>query len=95
MNPKRMEMLLAAARTATAPEPSPNFAERVMHSVRREQRSAAGLFDQISSLFPRLALAAVAVLALCVAADFYFTQSEASLATSVQQVTEQWLFARN
>jgi hypothetical protein len=79
MNADKIKKLFAAARNETAPLPSANFADGVLRAVRREPpttaRASVSIFDQLNVLFPRLALAAAAVIVLCIAADFGFTSA--------------------
>ena len=79
MNEKKIKQLFTAARNEAAPLPPPDFAADVLRAVRREPAAAAApatsLFDQLNFLFPRFALAAAAVIVLCVAADFGFTSA--------------------
>jgi anti-sigma-K factor RskA len=77
MNEKKLQRLFAAARNETAPAPPADFAADVLRAVRRAPPIAAAdadsLFAQLNFLFPRVALAAAAVIVLCVAADFGLT----------------------
>ncbi len=96
MNEKRQKQLFAAARREPVPEPPPNFPARVVAAVARDARQAAGpsLFDLLGGLFPRVATAALAVIALCVAADWYFNfAADGGLNEQIAQMTDQWLFA--
>jgi len=74
MNAKKLNQLFAAARKEPAPVPAPDFAADVLRAVRREPETESqkpfSVFDQLNLLFPRLALAAVVVIVLCVAADY-------------------------
>lgn len=77
MNEKKINQLFTSARNEAAPLPPADFATDVLRAVRCEPvlsaPPAASLFDQLNYLFPRLALAAVVVIGLCVAADLGFT----------------------
>ena len=79
MNDKKLQRLFDAARKESAPVPPPGFAEDVLRAARRESQiappAAATVFDQLNALFPRLALAAAAVIILCVAADLALTSA--------------------
>jgi hypothetical protein len=79
MNENKLKKLFAAAQNETAPVPPADFAGDVLRAVRREPqttaRASVSIFDQLNFLFPRLALAAAAVIVLCVAADFGFTSA--------------------
>ncbi len=76
------------------PEASGGFAARVMRALPREPAGQGPeLLEQLSRLFPRLAWAAVLVAALCAAVEVSYSLSEgADLASSVGQLSDQWLF---
>ena len=74
MNEKKLNQLFAAARQDAAPTPPTDFAADVLRAVRREPaRTPWSVFDQLNLLFPRLALAAAAVIVLSVATDWTLT----------------------
>jgi len=79
MNENKLQRLFAAARKDAAPAPPAGFAADVLRQVRNEpavgQPVPATVFDQLNALFPRLALAAAAVIILCIAADFGLTSA--------------------
>jgi len=84
MNEKKLQRLFAAARKDAAPLPPDGFVPAdfvadVLRQVRNEpavgQPVPATIFDQLNALFPRLALAAAAVIILCIAADFGLTSA--------------------
>jgi hypothetical protein len=95
MKEANIEQLFKAARNQRVPEPPFSFTQNVISAIRREERSrvAPRIFDQLGSLFPRLAWAAVLIIALCLGSDFYFSQKDSGITAEVQQVAEQWLFA--
>ncbi|MDB6026949.1 MAG: hypothetical protein JWM68_3172 [Verrucomicrobiales bacterium] len=97
MNDSNIQKLLAAARKEQAPEVPFNFENSVVSAIRRDQRRSTPLsfFEQLNQLFPRLAAAAVVIIGLCIATEFYFTQSETTTTADVQQAAEEWLFASN
>lgn len=97
MKEMKIKKLFDAARKETAPEPSFAFAQDVVSAIRREEQQAfaPSLLDELGALFPRLAVAAVLVIGLCLAAELYFTQQDAGLTANVEQVRAQWLFAAN
>ena len=96
MNENKMNQLFAAARNQTAPLPSAGFAADVSRAVRREPPLPPALFsicDQLDFWFPRLALAAVAVIVLCVAADFGLTAAGLpEVGDGAAQASAQFLF---
>jgi hypothetical protein len=79
MNEKKIQKLFAAARHETAPQPPADFAADVLRAVRREPTikpaAADTLVTQLNRLFPRVALAAAAVIAVCIAVDLGFTSA--------------------
>ena len=96
MNEKKLKQLFASARNETAPAPPEDFAADVARAIRRERPAGApqtlSLFDQSNRLFPRLALAAVAVIVLCVAADYGMTAAGVpGLDDGMSQISAQWL----
>ena len=97
MNESKMQKLFAAARHERAPEVPFHFERNVISAIRRgERRSVApSFFEQLNQLFPRLAAAAVVIIGLCVATEFYFENSETTTTADVQQAAEEWLFASN
>jgi hypothetical protein len=100
MNGQQLKKLFAAARDENAPAPSADFAADVLRAVRREKPISApeafSIFDQLNLLFPKLALASAAMIALCVATDFGLTAAGVpNLSNGISQITSQWLFTEN
>jgi hypothetical protein len=100
MNEQKLKKLFEAARNETAPAPSADFAANVLRAVCREKQIEAAepfsLSDQLNLLFPKLAWAAVAMIALCVATDFGLTAAGVpNLSDGVSQISSQWLFTGN
>ena len=95
MNENKIRKLFAAAREEQAPQPGPDFAAGVMRVVRQSPTpEPVSVFGQLGDLFPRLAVAAVLMIGLCVAADFCAAaMDQADLTSGVSQLSEQWLFA--
>ncbi|MDR3458190.1 MAG: hypothetical protein P4N60_12140 [Verrucomicrobiae bacterium] len=79
MNEKKLKRLFEAARKEAAPVPPADFAADVLRALPRgpvaEAAEANSVFDQLNRLFPRLALAAAAIILLCVAADYGLTSA--------------------
>jgi len=97
MNDNKLNRLFAAARKHPAPVPAPDFAADVLRAVRREPAVAAGeplaIFDQLNRLFPRLALAAAALIVVSLATDYGLTATDwPDLGAGVAQVSSQLLF---
>jgi hypothetical protein len=96
MNEQKLKKLFAAARNETAPAPSADFAADVLRAVRHEKPVPSpetfSIFDRLNLLFPKLALAATAVIVLGVAADFGLTAAGVpDLSDGVSQISAQWL----
>ena len=77
MNEKKLQQLFAAARRSKAPAPSADFAADVLRMARQmprdQQEPARGVLEQLNSWFPRVALAAAAVIVLCVALELGYS----------------------
>jgi len=76
MNEQKLKRLFQAARNDAAPVPPADFAAEVLRAVHREPACAprsSSLFEQLNILFPRVALAAAAIIVASVAADFALT----------------------
>jgi hypothetical protein len=99
MNNSKIQQLFAAARKEEAPEVPFQFDQTVVAAIRRDARRSfsPSLFEQLNQLFPRLAAAALIVIGLCVATDYYFSPAETNVTTTadVQQAAADWLFASN
>jgi hypothetical protein len=96
MNHRKLKQLFASARRETAPAPPQDFAADVLRAIRREPPVVApetiSIFDQLNLWFPRLALAASAVIVLCLAADYGLTMvGVPGLSDGVSQLSSQWL----
>ena len=95
MSGKKLQQLFQAARQSAAPEPSAGFAEEVVDAIRREPpsppRGAPSLFDELNALFPRLALATLAVMALGVAANLALGTADLTVwGDGVAQISAPW-----
>lgn len=100
MNENKLKQLFEPARKETAPVPPPDFAADVLRAIRREPPASLkkqfSIFDQLNLLFPRIALAAAAVVILCVTADFALTAAGVpDLDDGVLQISAQWLLTPN
>jgi len=95
MNEKKIKQLFEAARLETLPAPPPDFAADVLRAVRREPAAKPdepfSIFDHLNRLFPRVALAAAAVIVFCAVADF--TASLPGVEDGAAQVSAQILFS--
>lgn len=97
MNEKKLKQLFAAARNETAPQLPPGFAEDIVRMVRCEpapsRAGASSVWDHLNRLFPRLAVAAAVIIALCFAADWALTAAGVpGVSESASQATSQDLF---
>jgi hypothetical protein len=97
MNEKKWQQLLAAARQETVPAPPAEFVADVLRAVRRAPPPSAADVLSIGAClnrwFPRLALAAAAVILLCVAADWGLTAAGLpGLSDGAGQMSAQSLF---
>ncbi len=97
MNDRKLKKLFDLTRSETPPVAPEGFDSRVMAALRREQRAGLpSLWDQLDQLFPRLAVATVLIIGLCIAGDFaYSTLHPASLTADVHELADQWLLAAN
>ena len=89
MNDDKIRKLFELARSETPPAAPGNFELRVLGAVRREERTAPlTWWDQLGLLFPRLALAAVLLMAACFAVDYYSAaHHDASIAEDAAQIS--------
>ncbi len=95
MNEKKLNQLFAAARSESAPTPPVDFAGDVLRAVHHEPPPVESfpVWEHLNGLFPRLALAAAAVIILCVAADCGLTAAGLpGVGEGAAQVTSQYLF---
>ena len=100
MNERKWKQLFVAARNEAAPAPSADFEAGMLHAIRGERRTETpemlSIFDQLNLLFPRLAWAAAATIALSVAADWGLTVAGVpGLGDGASQISAQWLLTSN
>ena len=95
MNDRKLKQLFASAQKDTAPAPPEGFAMDVLRAIRREPAAppeTVSVFDQLNLWFPRLALAASAVIVVCLALDYGLTAAGVpSLSDGAAQLSAQWL----
>jgi hypothetical protein len=92
----KLEKLFAAARRENPPAPAEGFEFVVMQAIKHEPAPrAVTVFDQMNVCFPRLAGAAVVVIALCVAGDWLAGSAQTNLTDGVAQLSQQWLMTGN
>jgi anti-sigma factor RsiW len=100
MNENKLKQLLAAARAGAAPEPSADFAADVLRAVRQEPppRPAGppALAEQLNRWCARLAVAAAALILVCVFADRGLTAvGLPEVSDGATQLAAQYLFNAN
>jgi hypothetical protein len=97
MNDEKLKKLFELARAETAPVLPEGFDARMERALARERNAAPiSLWDQIEALFPRVAMGAALVMALCLLGDFYFSAAHpAGLSGDVNEISEQWLLGAN
>jgi hypothetical protein len=90
VNERKQKQLFEAARGNFAVEVPPNFATQVLGAIHREKcrTGEASLSEQLSSLFPRLATAALFVITAGVVFEFVFNDD---LFSRLSQASDQWL----
>jgi hypothetical protein len=94
MNDDKLKKLFAAARKENPPASAGGLDFLVMQAIKHEPaRRAATVSDQLNALFPRLAGAAVAIIVLCVAGEWFVTGAQTSLTDGVTQLSQQWLLS--
>jgi hypothetical protein len=93
MNDKKMNQLFNAARRETPAAPAGGFELLVMQQVQRQPgRAELSISDLLGLWFPRLAVAAAAIIAVCVIGEY--VSSGPSLTDSAAQLSDQY-FAEN
>ena len=70
MNDRKLRQLFGAAKKETPPAPEDGFDALVMQQIRRNPaRAELTITDVLGMWYPRLALAAAAVIALCLVSE--------------------------
>ena len=100
MNEKKLKQLFEAARKEAPPPAPADFAADVLLAAHREPppmpAQAPSIWEQLNGCFPRVALAAAAIILLCVAADWSLTAAGLpGVGDGAAQVTSQYLFNAN
>jgi hypothetical protein len=92
---EKLNQLFAAAKRETPAAPTEGFASLVMNQIQRNPaRPELSMSDVLGMWFPRLAVAAAAVIALCVIGDFVSSSNAPSMSESAAQLSDQY-FAEN
>jgi hypothetical protein len=95
MNDDKLNQLFRAAGNESPAAPREGFERLVMQQIcRHPERPELSISDLLGMWFPRLALAAAAVIALCVIGDFLYSAHSPSLTESAAQLSDPY-FAEN
>jgi hypothetical protein len=90
MNESKRKRLFAAARAFPPAKVPSNFPAVVLSAIQRDKAPApvVSLFDQLRLRFPQLAAAAVAIIILAIAFEFFVG---ADLTSQLAQLSDQWM----
>jgi len=95
MDENKLDKLFAAARRETPPSVPANFAERVQRELSQAVQGApvvVGFVDQLNRNFTRYAVAAAAMIAICIAVEIGQSFShEPSIDDDVNQICSDWM----
>jgi len=92
---EKLNRLFAAAKRDQPTAPDEGFASLVMQQIQRNHaRPELSISDLLGMWFPRLAVAAAALIALCVIGEFVSSSNAPSLSESAAQLSVQY-FAEN
>ncbi len=68
----------------------------VMQAIKHQPAlQTTTLSDQLNALFPRLACAAIVVITLCIAGDWFAGNAQLSLTDGAVQLSQQWLLTED
>ena len=97
MNERKLNKLFNAARNEPPPATPHDLDIRVTRQIHGEPSPPAVSFvEQLNALFPKLAFAALMMIALCVAGDFFFTALGATdVDEGVARISDQWLLGES
>ena len=88
MNDRKLEQLFDTAKSDAAPAPNEGFAFLVMQQIQHNPaRAELAVSDVISMWFPRLAVLAAAVIAICVVSEMVISSNAPSLSESAAQLS--------
>jgi hypothetical protein len=95
MNEKKLSQLFAAARRDTPPAVPADFAERVQRELSQAVQGApvvVSFVDQLNRNFTRYAVAAAAMIMICIAVEIGQSFShETSIDDDVNQICSDWM----
>ena len=89
---EKLNQLFAAVKRETPAAPAEGFASLVMQQIQRNPaHTELSISDLLGMWFPRLAVAAAALIALCVIGDYVTSSNSPSLSESAAQLSDQML----
>ena len=92
MNDRKLNQLFSAAGREKPVAPTDGFELLVLQQIQRNPvRTELTISDVLGMWFPRLALVAATVIALCVVGDFVSSSDSPSLSDSASQLSDQML----
>ena len=97
MNDQRQQQLMRAARRVPAVTPSEVFCDDVLRAIRKDASGKPAarsltLADQLAALLPRLAAAALVIIAAAVAWEIF---ADGDFVGQLAEATDQWLLPVN
>jgi hypothetical protein len=92
MNDRKLNQLFSAVGREKPVAPTDGFELLVLQQIQRNPaRAELTISDVLGMWFPRLALVAATVIALCVVGDFVSSSDSPSLSDSASQLSDQML----
>jgi hypothetical protein len=92
MNDNKLNQLFSATGREKPAAPTDGFELLVLQQIQRNPaRTELTISDVLGMWFPRLALVAATVIALCVVGDFVSSSNSPSLSDSTSQLSDQML----
>ena len=96
MNDQRQQQLMRAARRVPAVTPSEDFCDDVLRAIQDASGKPAArsltLADQLAALLPRLAAAALVIIAAAVAWEIF---ADGDFVVQLAEATDEWLLPVN
>jgi len=89
MNDRKLNQLFSAAKSEPPATANEGFAFLVMQQIQRNPaRAEPSVSDMLGQWFPRLAVVAAAVIAICVLGEMVVSSNAPSLSESAAQLSE-------
>jgi hypothetical protein len=89
MNDRKLNQLFHAAKSEAPAVPNEGFAFLVMQQIQRNPaRTELSISDMLGNWFPRVAVAAAAVIAICVLGEIVIASNAPSLSESAAQLSQ-------